>query len=141
MLKTIITNFEAIIMKPSTANFNPAIDKKLSCTCGHPDCDKRSVDQNTLNKAQIMREAAGRPFVVTSGGRCPNHPDELNRTKPADHQKCKALDIAIAGGLQRGQLVKLAIESGFNAIGVAKTFVHCGYREELKVGEVMMWVY
>lgn len=132
---------EGIKMKVATANFNPEIDKKISCTCGHPDCDERSVDQDTLNKAQVMRDKANRGLIVTSGGRCPNHPNEIHREKPADHQKCKALDIAISGGLQRGELVKLAIDAGFNAIGVAKTFIHCGYREELEAGDIMMWTY
>lgn len=141
MLLTIYTNIEALKMQARTENFNPNTDVYLSCTCGHQDCDKRSVDQETLNKAQIARNKANRGLRVTSGGRCPNHPDEIHRTTPADHQKCKALDVAVAGGLQRGQLVKLGIDAGFNAIGVAKTFVHWAYREELKPGEIMMWVY
>lgn len=141
MLLTIYTNIEALKMQAHTKNFNPKTDVKLACTCGHPDCDKRSVNQSTLNKAQIVRDLANRPLIVTSGGRCPNHPNEIHRTTPADHQKCNAVDISLAGGLQRGELVKLGIDAGFNAIGVAKTFVHLGYREELKPGEIMMWTY
>lgn len=138
---TIITNIEGLKMKAKTKNFDPEVDKKLSCNCGHPDCDERSVNQPTLNKGQVVRDNANRPLIVTSGGRCPNHPDEIHRTKPADHQKCNAMDVFVSGGLQRGQIVNLGIKAGFNAIGVAKTFVHLGYREELEPGEVMMWTY
>ena len=121
-----------------TDNFNPETDKKLLCTCGHSDCDKRSVSQMTLDRLQCIRDKAKRPLAVTSGGRCPNHPSELHRTVAADHQKCRGVDIAVAGGFERGQLVKFALLFGFNAIGVANDFVHLGYRP----GEpLVMWVY
>lgn len=127
-------------MTIKTENFNPEYDKKLLCCCGHPDCDKRSVDQDTLNKAQIGREILNHPLTVTSGGRCPNHPKEIHRTTPADHQKQKGIDIAV-NGATRGNAVNAGIKAGFNAIGVAKTFVHWGYRPELPDGHITMWVY
>lgn len=122
----------------STANFNPETDPKLLCTCGHPDCDRRSVSKFVLDKAQLVRDDALRPLTVRSGGRCPHHIAELHRTTPADHQKRVGIDIEVNGGLERGQLVKLGLKHGFNAIGLAKTFVHLGYRE----GEpLVMWPY
>ena len=123
-----------------TTNFNPESDKKLLCTCGHPDCDKRSVNQPTLDKAQIGREILGHPCSATSGGRCPNHPNEVHRDTPADHQKGNGIDIS-CNGSNRGNIVQAGIKAGFNAIGVAKNFVHWGYREELPKGHVTMWVY
>lgn len=123
-----------------TKNFNPLRDKKLLCTCGHTNCDKRSVSQFTLDRLQLVRELVKRPLTVTSGGRCPNHPSEIHRAKPADHQKGIGVDIRVTGGTERGQLVKVAMQSGFNAIGVAKNFVHLGYREDLRSG-VIMWTY
>lgn len=128
-------------MSISTKNFHPSVDTKLLCTCGNPGCDKRSVKQSVLDKLQLVRDDAKRGLRVTSGGRCPLHEEEIHREKPADHQKCQAVDIAVSGGLQRGQLVELGIKHGFNAIGVANTFVHLGVREELKEGEIMMWTY
>jgi len=124
----------------STKNFNPKTDKKLLCTCGHPDCDERSVNQELLDMAQIVREDVGHSLPVNSGGRCPNHPDEIHRTTPADHQKGNGIDLG-ATGLSRGNIVRAGIDAGFNAIGVAKTFVHLGYRPELPEGHVTMWVY
>ena len=122
----------------STLNFHPDTDPKLLCTCGHPECDKRSVSQLVLEWAQIIREDAGRPLTITSGGRCPNHPSEIHRTTPADHQNCVAVDIAVKGGIERGEIVRMGIMRGFNAIGVAKTFVHLGYRSG---APLVMWVY
>lgn len=127
-------------MTIKTANFNPQTDKKLLCTCGHPDCDKRSVRQDHLNRVQIVRDIVGHGLPVRSGGRCPNHPDELHRTTPADHQNRKGLDVS-ANGFTRGNIVKAGIQAGCNAIGVAKTFVHLGYRSELPEGHITMWVY
>jgi len=122
-----------------TKNFNPESDIKLLCTCGHPDCDKRSVSQEHLDRVQNVRDMLG-PLSVTSGGRCPNHPDETHRTTPADHQKQQGIDIQ-CNGASRGNIVNAGIEAGCNAIGVAKTFVHLGYRPELPEGHITMWVY
>ena len=125
-------------MTAKTKDFNPSSDKKLLCTCGHSKCDKRSVKQSVLNMAQKVRTDAQRPLTVTSGGRCQYHPNETHRTNPADHQRCIALDIAVSGGIERAQIVTLGIKHGFNAIGVAKTFVHLGYREN---ETLTMWTY
>ncbi len=125
-------------MLPKTNNFNIETDPKLACTCGKSDCTKKVVKQSTLTRLQKVRDDALRPLTVTSGGRCSKHPNEIKRTKPADHQKGIAVDISVAGGLERAQIVRLGMKHGFNAVGVAKTFVHLGYRE----GEpFVMWVY
>ena len=137
MFTTIICNVEKLRMI-QTKNFKPSTDKKLLCTCGNSKCDKRSVNQGVLNMVQLVRDEAMRGLTVTSGGRCPNHPKELCRITPADHQNCIAVDIAVSGGLERGQLVKLGLKHGFNAIGVANSFVHLGFRE----GEpLVIWTY
>lgn len=125
-------------MTVSTENFNLKGDPKLACTCGHSRCDKRTVRQEHLNRVQLVRDDAMRSLTVTSGGRCIYHKDESTRTTPADHQKQIGIDIAVAGGLERGQIVKLGLKHGFNAIGIAKTFIHLGYRE----GEpLVIWTY
>ena len=121
-----------------TKNFNPETDIKLLCTCGHKNCDKRSVKQSVLNRLQVLRSTVNRPLIITSGGRCPNHPNEIHRVIPADHQKGLGVDIAVINGLERGEIVRAGIECGFNAIGVAATFVHLGFRD----GEqIVMWTY
>lgn len=123
-----------------TKNFSPETDKKLLCTCGHAECDKRSVSQEQLNMMQMVRDILNHKLVVTSGGRCPHHPDEAHRTTPADHQKGQGVDVK-CNGSTRGNIVNAGICAGFNAIGVAKTFVHLGYRPELPIGHITMWVY
>tara|TARA_R110002153_G_scaffold226326_1_gene378964 strand:- start:1969 stop:2355 length:387 start_codon:yes stop_codon:yes gene_type:complete len=127
-------------MTIKTLNFNPDTDPKLLCTCGHPDCDQRSVSQAVLDMTQSGRDILRHGVRVTSGGRCPNHQSESHRTTPADHQKGNGIDVSVNGST-RGNVVSAGIEVGFNAIGVAKTFVHWGYRKELPVGHITMWVY
>lgn len=121
-----------------TKNFHPDTDPKLLCACGHPECDQRSVDQDTLDKTQLVRDEVG-PLSVRSGGRCPYHPDEVHRTTPADHQKCKGIDLG-CNGWNRGLIIAAGIRAGFNAIGIAKTFVHLGYRPD-EERELVTWVY
>lgn len=123
-----------------TTNFNPKTDKKLLCTCGHANCDKRSVSQEHLNRAQKVREAVNHSLIVNSGGRCPYHPNEVDRVTPADHQQKNGIDIRCTGAT-RGNIVNAGIKAGCNAIGVAKKFVHLGYRSELPKGHITMWVY
>jgi hypothetical protein len=123
-----------------TKDFNPKIDTKLLCTCGHELCDQRSVSQEHLNRVQVARTIDGNSWSVTSGGRCKYHLSEIQRKKPADHQKGQGLDVG-CNGSTRGNIVDAGIKSGCNAIGVAKTFVHLGYRPELPEGHITMWVY
>lgn len=126
----------------STKNFNPETDPKLLCTCEHPECDKRSVNQETLDRLQVAREIYNAPMTVTSGGRCSFHHSQAVKANPksGDHPQGNGVDIS-ANGATRGNIVEAGRKAGFNAIGVAKTFVHLGYREELPEGHVTMWVY
>lgn len=124
----------------STKNFNPNTDPKLLCTCNHPKCDKRSVSQEHLNRLQLVRDIVGHGLTITSGGRCPYHPNEVHRTKPADHQLQRAADIFVTSST-RGNVVAAGLKVGCNAIGVARTFVHLGYRKESPPGHVTMWTY
>ena len=124
----------------STENFNPVTDPKLLCTCGDSDCDQPSVSQEHLDRVQNVRYILRIPLIITSGGRCPNHPDEIHRTTPADHQNGNGLDIK-ANGATRGNIIAVGIAAGCNAIGMAKTFVHLGYRSELPDDHVTMWGY
>ena len=126
--------------QPRTKNFNPEDDIMLTCQCGHPECDKRLVSQSHLNRCQVVRDDLGHGLPVRSGGRCPLHPDELHRKTPADHQKGEGLDVGVTGAT-RGNVVRAGIKAGCNAIGIAKTFVHLGYRADLPPGHVTMWVY
>jgi len=122
----------------ATEHFNIENDYKLACTCDDPECDKRTVLQSLLDRVQLVRNDANRPLIVTSGGRCPQHPVEKHRTVPAEHQKGQGIDVKVTGGYERAELIRLGIKHGFNAIGVGETFVHLGYREGLPL---VIWIH
>ena len=114
-----------------TKNFNPKTDPKLLCTCGHKDCDQRSVNKETLKKLQLVRGWLNMPMTVTSGGRCPNHPDEVHRTKPADHQKGIGVDVLYRSEKEKNLIMMYGVRAGFTAIAAGKNFVHLGNRPQL----------
>lgn len=116
----------------STKNFNPAVDKKLICTCGNVGCDKRSVQQWVLDRVQLIRSAANRPLNITSAGRCPLHKNEIHRIVPADHQNCIAVDIAVYSDKDIAEIIALGVKYGATAIGLnsSRKFVHLGWRKQ-----------
>lgn len=125
-----------------TQNFSPATDIKLRCTCGHPDCDQRSVDQETLSQVQLVRDDLGQPMTVTSGGRCPNHPNEVTKNKPGDHQRQKAVDVACKDEHQETKLKVLAGRHGATRVagGAYCGFVHMAWTETDRT-DVPTWDY
>lgn len=126
----------------STVNFNPATDIKLVCTCGHPACDRRSVDQSTLNQLQKIRWDLGQPMTINSGGRCPNHPNEVTKKAPGDHQLCKAVDIACNCSDLETKLKVLAGRHGATRVagGAYCGFVHIAWTETDRK-DVPTWSY
>ncbi|MCJ8293367.1 MAG: hypothetical protein MJK15_03080 [Colwellia sp.] len=129
-------------MPAETKNFNVKTDPKLICTCGHPKCDKRSVKQWVLCQVQLMRNDANRPFTITSAGRCPYHPDELHRIKPADHQNCIVVDIEYETIEERNEIMVLAGRYGATAVAYGNGFVHCAWRVlDLDDMRVRTWTY
>jgi uncharacterized protein YcbK (DUF882 family) len=127
---------------PSSRNFNPRTDPKLRCTCGHADCDQRSVDQETLDRVQRIRDDLGEPMTITSGGRCPHHPNELGRRKPGDHQLCKTVDVECGDELEETKLKVLAGRHGATRVagGAYCGFVHMSWTETSRT-DVPTWGY
>jgi hypothetical protein len=126
----------------ATRNFNPTTDVKLRCTCGRPDCDQRSVDQKTLDRVQLIREDLGRPMAITSGGRCPNHPNEVTKSKLGDHQKQTAVDVACNDEALETKLKVLAGRHGATRVagGAYCGFVHMAWTETERT-DVPTWGY
>lgn len=119
-------------MTVKTKNFNPDVDKRLKCS----HCGAYHIKQSALDKLQLVREDAGRPLSLTSGYRCAQHPNEVNKSKPGQHNKGVAFDIKVSNGIERRQIAALGIKHGAS-VGVANTFVHLDWRD----GTPVMWVY
>lgn len=129
-------------MTVRTENFNLESDPKLACTCGRVLCDKRAVKQFFLDMLQLVRIDYGLPMIITSGGRCPYHKNEIHRSEPADHQKQLGVDVRITGLVMAMKLVAIGAKHGFNAFGInlKSGFIHMGYRPEIG-NKIAVWEY
>lgn len=126
----------------ATQNFNLQSDPKLACTCGHPKCDKRTVRQWVLDKVQFIREDLDQSMIVTSGGRCPYHPNEVSKSKPGDHQKGYGIDIACDTPEKETKLKVLAGRYGATRVagGWEDGFVHMAWTPTKRT-DVPTWSY
>lgn len=99
-------------------------EKELACQCG---CNEAPIDEEFLFKLDALREAYGKPIIISSGYRCSNHPIEAKKSKPGSHASGKAADIAVSHEDAYNVLV-IAIGLGFKRIGVQQKgsgrFIH-----------------
>lgn len=98
--------------------------------CRH--CGKNLISHNLVDKLQSLRTELGFPFVITSGYRCPKHPNEINKSKPGTHAMGFAVDI-LSHGEQAYKIVANAPKHGFTGIGVNQKgkgrFIHLDIAE------------
>ncbi len=90
-----------------------------------------------LQRLELLREACGFPFIITSGYRSVKHSVEAKKVIGGTHTQGIAADIAVSDGTQRRAIVEAAISLGFNGIGVNDNFVHVDTRKSARV----LWVY
>jgi len=104
-----------------TANFSEA---ELACKCGCGMLPERDF----MDRVQNLRNSLGKPMIVTSAARCPEHNSRVSRTgRTGPHTTGRAIDIGIEGAYAL-KLVELALAHGFTGIGVnqkgAGRFIH-----------------
>lgn len=99
---------------------------------------ENEISAEFVTKLDVLRDACGFPFRITSGYRSPRHSIEAKKPNgPGQHAYGIAADIAVNGGNQRFVIVENALKLGFTGIGVAKTFIHVDTRESTPV----LWLY
>ncbi len=110
---------------------------ELACRC----CGEMKVTAPFLEKLTELREAWGKPMIVTSCCRCRKHNDSVGGAHRSFHlfdqqaatgvRGTIAIDIAITNmlGQERRALALLAMQKGWS-IGVAKTFLHFDRRAD-----------
>ena len=91
------------------------------------------MDPAFMERLEALREAYGKPMVVTSGYRDPSHPEEAKKAEPGTHSRGIAVDIAVRGA-DAVRLLELALARGFRGIGVqqkgAVRFLHLDTRND-----------
>lgn len=102
-----------------TTNFSRV---EMKCRCGK--CDGiADMVMEFINKLQAARSMADRAFMITSGYRCPQHPESIKRPT-SSHTIGRAADIATADSRTRHVVVRALMRSGLTRIGIGKDFVH-----------------
>lgn len=119
----------------TTPNFSVA---EMACKCGECGglCDMR---QSHMEKLQAMRNITG-PLTVTSGYRCPLHPEEAKKQRFGAHAQGKATDIAIYNAAHRFKVIKAALDVGMVGLGIANSFVHVDSGHD-NASRPASWVY
>jgi uncharacterized protein YcbK (DUF882 family) len=84
--------------------------------CKH--CGHNQIDADFVTRLDNLRHEYGKPMVISSGYRCPEHNAAVSSTgRDGPHVSGKAADIAVSGADAR-RLLGLAIALGFSGIGV-----------------------
>lgn len=84
--------------------------------CKH--CGKCLMLPSFMDKLYTLRQKYGKPMIPSSGYRCPDHPEEANKSNgPGVHTMGCAADIFVSGR-DAFRLLELAIAEGFTGIGI-----------------------
>ena len=88
------------------------------------------MDENFLEMLDEVRDKFGKPIIINSGYRSEDHNAAVGgkpktETSPgSSHMYGLAADIKCDNSVDRFYLIYLLQETGFQRIGVAKTFIH-----------------
>lgn len=93
--------------------------------CSH--CGSEGIRAELLDRLQAMRTEYGKPMIISSGYRCPQHPVEAPKAVPGAHALGLAADISTQGA-EAHRILGLAFKHGFTGIGVQQKgsgrFIH-----------------
>jgi len=100
---------------------------ELVCRCG---CGLMNINVGSLNKLQLLRTKLGEAIHLTSVCRCLDYNNSLPNHSPTSSHICNkdkesfAFDILAINCTYRFLIIKLALEVGFNRIGLGLDFIH-----------------
>ena len=102
-----------------TAHFNKW---EFACSCG--ECDSLSLmDPGFMATFERARVESGTSYTITSGYRCPMHPQTVSRPT-SSHPKGLAADIHTPTSRKRYDVLSGLLQAGFTRLGIGPTFVH-----------------
>lgn len=91
---------------------------EFACRCG---CGRADMDPDFLDKLEAARVAAGVPFVVNSGFRCPAHDAAVGTSGTpgaGPHTTGHAADIAFPAGPRSRAILGGAVAAGIDGLGL-----------------------
>lgn len=93
----------------------PAYEFACRCGCGKGFADMRSP---LLSKLYALRDAYGKPIIVTSAIRCPEHNAKVSNAKNSAHLRGWAVDIKFNTMQEGYDLIALIVKLGFRRFGI-----------------------
>lgn len=126
--------------------------QEFDCQCHNEDCIEQRISQDLINKLTLVRIENKSPLYITSGFRCAKHQENLRNqlnngnnsltvvaNKISQHELGNAADISP----RIGTIAKLRkiVETVFDSIGLAKTFLHVDTRPKKQNGSKRIWNY
>lgn len=98
---------------------------EFACRCG---CKRNNMDERFLEELDQLRTIYGKPLIVSSGYRCPDHNAKVSSTgRTGPHTTGHACDFAVSGG-DSLLLLRVALVLDFTGIGInqkgAGRFIH-----------------
>lgn len=113
-------------MKAKYWTFEPLFKfSEFMCKCGKCKVDSGlNMRISTITKLEKMRRDANFLFVINSGWRCANHPEEAKKKEPGTHYLGYGIDVRVSAPEQIEWILDNAEKYGFHGIGKGLTFVH-----------------
>ena len=101
---------------------------EFACSCG---CGFDTVDHETLNVLEKIREHFDKPVVITSGCRCPDHNKRVGGAPDSHHIKGRAVDFRVQG-VASSEAYDYLDQQYYDqyGIGLYSTWVHIDTRSE-----------
>lgn len=104
--------------------------KEFDCRCMRGlACDAAPMKQSFLIKLEALREAWGKPLIVTSGRRCKERNTKERGAPHSQHLYGNACDFHFNDAAQSKTFAAMARKFFFKGIGLGKTIVHIDDRD------------
>lgn len=105
---------------------------EFECRCGK--CDLQQINATIVSALQTIREEIDMPMTITSAFRCKDHQARLRGQGIKTAKGISQHELGNAVDVHTKDLDKLlkSAEQYFDAIGVAKTFLHFDLRTDKK---------
>ena len=91
--------------------------EEMTCKCG---CGREEMNIEFMATLDDLREYYGKPMIITSGYRCPEHPVEARKKRRGAHTYGRAVDVAVSGSEAFSFLQHVYEQDKFKRIGVAQ---------------------
>ena len=101
--------------------------KEFACKDGS---DLIKIDDELVEKLQILRSYYNKPLIINSGYRTKTHNTKVGGSPTSQHLLGKACDIVIKG-ITPSALSTMAKKIGFTGVGTYKDFVHVDTRKNV----------